>query len=212
MSNGDTPKEEKRELIVYDFDPNNIPPEYLQAVGLVAMTSASTESATAEFIGALIGADNIETLALTTHMNAPLKDHVARSLIELNAVSAEILDQVDDLLDNIDDATARRNVIIHNQLIMHPKTGEVLSHRLKARGSLQLELRPISVEEIKEDARLIYEAALALINFMGIFRIEPRERRAPLREPLNRSKKARAERRDLGGRKAAPAGPKPAAE
>jgi hypothetical protein len=201
MTGETTSEEDTSELTIYDFDPNNVPPEYLQAVGLVAMASASTESAMSDVIGGLCGLDNIEALALSTHMSVPLKDHVARALIELNAGSIEILDQVDDLLDDVTDAMDRRNAIIHNELITDPKTGQILSHRLKARGSVQLELRPISVEEIKEDARLIYEAGLNLIAFMGMLGIHPRERKIPLREPVKRSQKARAERRDLARRK-----------
>jgi hypothetical protein len=139
MTNSNTPDRPQPEpTVIYDFDPNNIPPDYLQAVGLVAMCSADAESSMQDFISCLINIDSVEGLALTTHMPQPLKDHVARALIELNAVSIEILDQVDDLLDAVEEAMARRNVIVHNQLIRHPDTGQVLSHRLKARGSLQL--------------------------------------------------------------------------
>jgi hypothetical protein len=92
-----------------------------------------------------------------------------------------------------------RNVIVHNALIRHPETGEVLSHRLKARGSLQLELRPVSVEEIEQDASLIYEVGMALMSFMMDYGLGPRFRKHPPREPLDRSKKARAKRRESGG-------------
>jgi predicted RNA-binding protein (virulence factor B family) len=163
------------------------------------MASAQTESVIGDFIGALLGVDAVETLALTTHMAGPLKDHVVRALTELNAVSVEIVDQIDDLMDAINEAMNRRNVIVHNALIMHPGTGEILSHRLKARGSLQLELRPVSVEEIKQDASLIYEVGMALMGFMMAYGLGPRERKHAPRQPLDRSKKARAKRRDTAG-------------
>jgi hypothetical protein len=206
MAVDDTPKEADREMVIYDFDPNNLPPEYLRAVGLVAMASAQTESVVGDFIGCLLGIDNIETLALTTHMAGPLKDHVARALIEMKTNSSNVVDDVDDLLDAIDEAMKRRNVVVHNPLIIHPKTKEVLSHRLKARGSLRLELRPISVKEIEEDARLIHEVGMALVGFMMDRGLEPITRTKPLMEYLDRGKKAREVRRAVrNGKGAAPA-------
>lgn len=192
-TDGETPKPK----VIYDFDPRNLPPEYLRAIGLVAMASAQTESIMQDLIGGLLGIDNIEALALSAHMPAPLKDHVARSLIEMNATDAAYVDLLDDLLDAVNEALAKRNVIVHNPLLRHPDTGEIFSHRLKARGSLQLELRPISAEEMEQDAALIYEAGIAIIQFMGAFGLESSMRTRPLWEPLDRSKKARAKRRDL---------------
>ncbi len=181
--------------VIYDFNPNNLPPEYLRAVGLVAMASAQTEHVIEEFIGALIGSDNVETLALATHMSGPLKDHVARALIELNATTASVVDAVDDLLDEIEAALKKRNIIVRSPLIRHPDTGAVLSYRLKARGSLQLGLVPISVAEIEQDAALIYEAGMALLQFMIFRGLMPPTRQHAIREPLDRSKKARAARK-----------------
>jgi hypothetical protein len=198
MTNSNTPNGGGGPAVIYDFDPNNLPPDYLQAIGLVAMAAAQTESLIGDFIGTLLGIDGIETLALTTHMNGPLKDHVVRALAELNAVSIEIIDQIDDLMDAIGDAMSRRNIIVHNPLIIHPDTGEILSHRLKARGSLQLELRPISVEEIKQDAGLIYEVGMDLVAFMMFYNLAPKNRPLPPRMPFDRSKKARAKRRNSG--------------
>lgn len=113
--------------VVFDFDPRKLPPEYLQAVGLVAMASAQTETIVGDLIGALGGCDDIETLALVAHMAGPLKDHVARALIELNAVTAAVVDDVDDLLDDIGAALAKRNTLVHSPLIRNPDTGEILS-------------------------------------------------------------------------------------
>lgn len=187
---------EPKGLVIYDFDPRNLPNEYLRAVGLVAMAAAQTEDIVGTFIGCLLGADNIETLAVTTHMTGPLRDHVARALIELNATTAAVVDDVDDLLDAIEAAMAKRNVLVHNPLIRHPDTGEIFAHRLKARGSLQLELRPITVQEIEEDAALIYEAGITLQKYMMLNGIGPVDRQFPIREPLDRRKRAREERRN----------------
>lgn len=151
------------------------------------------------FIGALLGIDNIDTLALTAHMSAPLKDHVARALIELKTNVADNVDDADDLLDEVDRALALRNTVVHNSFAIHPDTGEIFSYRLKARGSLQLDLEPIPVEEIQQVAALVYEAGMNVTRFMMRHSLEARVRTKPLMVPLNRKPKARAKRRQNTG-------------
>lgn len=182
--------------VIYDFDPRNLPPDLLRAIGLMAAASAHTESVLQHFIGGLLGIDALEALALTTHMSAPLKDSVARALIELNGISAETIDQVDDLLDAIKDATAARNVVVHNSFARHPETGEVFSYRESARGSLQISLQPVRVEQIEKDAALIYEAGMDLMRFMLVRQSYPVERTRSVHIPLNRKKDARVKRRE----------------
>jgi len=149
-----------------------------------------------DLLGGLLGIDNVDTLAVATHMSFPLKDQIIRALAELRADQAAFVDSLDDLLDTVKEAMDRRNVLVHNPLMLNPETNEVFSHRLKARGSLQLELKPITVDEIEQDAALIYEVGLSIIQFMNAFEIEYRYRQTPLMEPLNRRKTARAQRRE----------------
>jgi hypothetical protein len=182
--------------VIYDFDPNNLPAEFLQAIGLVTAASAQTESIVQKFIGGLLGIDEIETIALTTHMSAPQKDQVARALIELNGTSAAIVDHVDDLLDAIADAAERRNVLVHNSFARHPETGEVFSIRFKARGSLQVSLQPIDIEQIKKDAAFIYKVGIDLMRFIAAFDVRPADRTRTIHAPLDRRKKARAARKN----------------
>jgi hypothetical protein len=179
---------------IFDFDPRNAPADVLQAIGLVAMAAAQTESVMQHLIGSLLGIDNIQTLALTAHMAAPLKDHVSR---ELDAPNLTELDKLDTLLDNVETAFAKRNAVVHNSLAMHPN-GTVLSLRETARGSLQVKLTPLSVSELREDAAFIYEAGMALQRFMIARGLSPVERTRPVRAPPNRKQKARESRRTLG--------------
>lgn len=183
-------------LVVYDFNPYNLPPEYLQAVGLVVTASSQTESVMQYFIGALLGIDNVDTIAVAAHMSAPLKDQVIRTLIELKTQVSDNVDDVDDLLDAVKDALDKRNVIVHNALAVHPDTGAVYSSRIKARGSLQADLEPVSVEEIHQAALLIYDAGMNIANFMIHHGLDTRTRTKPLMVPLNRRKKARERRRE----------------
>lgn len=181
-------------MIIYDFDPNNMPPDLLQAIGLMAMCSAQTEGVMQNFIGAVLQIDNLEAIALTAHMSAPLKDQVARALIELNGLSEGTVDTVDELLDAISEAAAKRNVVVHNSLARHPETGEVFSYRQVARGSLQVSLQAVSVDEIKKDAAAIYDAGVELLRFMIAYDLVPIDRSRSRLAPMNRRKKARAER------------------
>ncbi|MGF1454436.1 MAG: hypothetical protein ACFB6R_03560 [Alphaproteobacteria bacterium] len=180
--------------VIYDFDPNNLPTELLQAVGLLVAASSQTESIVGHFISAILGIDDAESISLTAHMSNPLKDQIARALIELNATNSDTVDQVDDLLDAINEAYERRNITVHNSFARDPETNEVFSFREIARGSTRIELKPISVDQIKEDAALIYKTGINLQRFMALCRIDTARRTRPLRVPLNRKKKARAAR------------------
>jgi hypothetical protein len=183
------------EAVLYDFDPHNLPPEMLRAIGLAVAAAAQTESVVQEFIGALLRIDNIQTRALTAQMSAVLKDHIARSLAELEAPDLVELDEIDELLDRVGRANELRNVIVHNAFMRDPSTGQVFSHRERARGSLQIKLAHLTVEDLERDAGEIYEAGMELMRFMISRGIGPSERNSPLRQAPDRRPKARAERR-----------------
>jgi hypothetical protein len=183
-------------MVVYDFNPFNLPPDLLRAVGLITAAAAQNEHIVQQFVGALLGIDTLEMVAVTAHMSAPLKDDVARALIELNGGSAEIIDIVDDLLDDIEAAADKRNILVHNSFARHPETGEVLSFREKARGSLQVTLRPVSASEIEKDAAATYEVGMNLMRFMLAYGLKPVDRIRPVHAPLDRRKKARQARKD----------------
>lgn len=188
-------------MIIYDFDPNNLPPEYLAAIGLVVASASQTDQVMRDFIGSYLGVDIAESLALGAHMSTPMKDDIIRALVELNAPSACDVDDLDDILDRVREATARRNAVVHNAFAVHPETGQVFSLRERARGSLQVDMTPIKVSELNSIAAEVYAAGMALMDYMIARGIGPRERDRPLREPLNRGRKARQARRDEHGAK-----------
>ena len=187
------------EPIIYDFDPRNLPPELLQAIGLVATAAAQTEATLQDLIGGLLGLDNVQTLALTAQLSGMMKDHIGRALSELGAPTVAEVDALDNLLDRVNSAMEKRNTLLHNQLYRHPETGEVSSMRTSARGSLQMKLTPLVIADVERDAAEIYDAGIAVMEFMMQRGIVPRIRNAPMREPINRSRKARAERGNLKG-------------
>ncbi len=184
---------------IYDFDPHNLPSEYLRAVGLVAMASAQTEHILGQFIGALLKIDGIQSLALTSHMSIPLRDNIIRAVAELDAPNIKELDRIDDLMDAVTSAFDKRNTILHNSFVIHPETKEVLSWRLKTKGSMQLELKPVTVNEMEQDATALYEVGMDIVRFMDSRGLCPYHRTKPLNAPINRGKKARAERRNTSG-------------
>ena len=139
-------------MTIYDFNPYSLPDAYLKAIGLVIASSSQTEEILGHFLGGLLGADNIETAALHTHMSFPMKNDIVRSILELNAQNASSVDEVDDILDRIEKAVRLRNEVAHNKFAIHPETGEVYSFRVKARGSLQSNLTIITVQELLETA------------------------------------------------------------
>ncbi len=201
MAPSDTPTEDSggNELVIYDFDPHNLPPEMLRAIGLVVAASSQTESVVQDLIGGLLRIDMIDAKALTTHMSAPLKDHVVRALSELRAPSPSEVDALDDLLDRINTAYEKRNLIVHNSLARHPDTGEVFSLREQARGSLKVSLQRVTASEFEAAAELIYRAGMDLMEFMMSRGLQPHLPEGPLREALDRRPKARALRRDRNG-------------
>ena len=186
-------------MTIYDFNPNNLPPEYLAAIGLVVASASQTDHVMRDFIGSYLGIDMAESLALGAHMSTPMKDDIIRALVELNAPRASDVDDLDDILDRVREATARRNAVAHNAFARHPDTGQIFSLRERARGSLQVDLKPIEVAELKEVATEMYASGMALMEYMMARGIGPRGRDKPLHEPLNRGRKARQARRDKHG-------------
>lgn len=179
--------------VIYDFDPNNLPPEYLQAIGLVTACSAQTENAVQTLIGACLGVDEEYRIAVTAHMPLPLLDSVARAVAEIRLDSLDALDELDSLLDAVKTKMDGRNAFVHQAWAIHPETNAVHLVRQTARGSVQVELRPVSVEEIKASAIAVYEAGLDLVRFMILNGLEPTF--AANRPRAHKTKSARKARR-----------------
>jgi hypothetical protein len=185
-------------VTIYDFDPNGIPDDYLRAIGRVMLCAAQAEDSVRTAIGVFLKIDNIETLALTNQLSGPLKDKILRAVVELNAPSASIVDALDDILDDVNAAMVERNAFAHRSLCRDPDSGEVLIWWEKVSGSIELELRPITAAEINSAGDRLLEASHRLTVFLQGFG-GPKFRGGALREPLKRSKAARAARRDAHG-------------
>lgn len=177
-----------------DFDPRNLPMTYQRAIGLVAASSAQTESMVQMAICACLGVDAEYGWAVTTHMNAPMRDNVLRSVAELRIDDLDALDELDEILDAISDANNRRNDHVHGDWCRKESTGQVFIAKIKARGSVQADLIPVSVDQIKADAQLIYDLGIRLFKFLmrhGLEAALP----PPSRPRGHKSKAARKARR-----------------
>jgi hypothetical protein len=183
---------------MYDFHPDNIPDEYLKAIGRIMLCAAQAEDCVRTAIGVFLKIDNIETLALTTQLSTPLKDKILRAIAELNSGSASLVDDLDDILDKINAGMERRNAVAHRSLCKNPDNNEILIWKEKVSGSIQLELQPITVNELNEIADNLLKASNELIAFVQNVG-GPRFRKGLLREPLKRTKAERAERRAQHG-------------
>lgn len=175
-----------------DFDPRNLPKEYLEAIGLVAACSAQTENTIELAIAGCLGLDHEFGLATTTHMSAPLRDDVLRSVAEIRLNDLDALDELDRLLDRINKTVGRRNSTVHNMWGVDEKTGQVITTKITSRGSLQAEYIPMSVADIRKDATAIYDAGMDLLRFLLDHRLVPKL--APLRPRAHKLKAARKKR------------------
>lgn len=190
----DKARASEAQSIIYDFDPYNLPPKYLEAIGLVITTASQVENILQMFIGSLLGIDNAQSAALCTQMSFPLKENIIRTLSELEAPNIKELDKIDALLDAAGDAIEKRNKIAHACFSIHPTTKQIFMHRIKARSSLQLEKVLISAEDINQYANAIHKSGLDILNFMISRKITPINREKPLNKSAKRGKKAREER------------------
>lgn len=185
------------EPIIYDFDPRNLPPEILRAVGLVTTAAAQTESTLQDLIGALLGIDLAQTMAVTAQLSGAMKDQIARALIELCAPDTATVDELDELLDRVNAAMEKRNALAHSVLARNPETGEVFTYKESSRGAVKLRFTPVLAPKIEADAAEIYEVGMEVMRFITSRGLGPRAPDRPTREPLKRGKAARESRRNL---------------
>lgn len=127
---------------VLDFEPANLPQEYLAAIGLVAASAAHTEDIIEMAIAGLLQVDGEMGYAVTAHMPAPLRGSVLRSAAEIRIESGAALDELDILLDRITTAQGGRNELLHGSWCRKPSTGEVFVVSQEARTHVTMTSNP----------------------------------------------------------------------
>jgi len=150
----------------YDFDPRNLPQDLLAAIGLMTASAAQTEGCIEAAIAGCLGVDFEYGKGLTTHMTAPLRDSVLRSVAEIRIDDLDALDRLDELLDAINEAYSKRNAVVHHAWCRDPDTDAVFTHKETSRARYESDLIPMSVDQVKSDALFVYQAGMDLYSFL----------------------------------------------
>jgi hypothetical protein len=158
----------------YDFNPYSLPSEMLEAIGLVTACHAQSELFLQDAIAGCAGLDFMYGRAITTHMAMPLRFDVLRSVAEIHIDDLDVLDELDGHLDRFDMAIKKRNAIAHNRWCRDPETGDLFTVKETARGSVQADLVQMTVEQVRADARLIYDVGLELFQFLRRHNLMPK--------------------------------------
>jgi hypothetical protein len=124
-------------------------------------------------IAALADTDMLRGAAISTHMTAPVRYGAIRSLAQLSALPETALDELDQLLDRIENAAARRNLYVHNTWGRDPRTDAVFIFRTTARSELSIQSVNVDMEALRSDAKEIYDAGMALIDFLARCGLRP---------------------------------------
>ena|SRR6266851_1836539 len=178
----------------YDFDPRNLPQTLLAAIGLMTTCAAQTEFCVETAIAGCVGIDAEYGQAITTHMAMPLRFSVLKSAAEIRIDDLDALDELDDLIERLEQAFGKRNDIVHHAWCRDPDTNKVFTVKESARVSVQTDLIPMSVNQVKSDALFVYQAGMDLMSFVGLRRLVPPP--TPLRPRGHKSKAARKKRRE----------------
>jgi hypothetical protein len=178
----------------FDFDPTALPAEILQALGFLVACSAQTEGIIQTAICGCLGVTALYGPAITAHMTAPLRDNVLRSVAQIRIDDLDTLDELDDILDGIKTAIAKRNLYVHGTIGRDEATGQFCVTRIESRGEVDSEAIPTSAKQIRDDATEILQCGLRLISFLMKYELSPRFPTAPIYRG-HKSKTARKKRR-----------------
>ena len=159
-------------------------------------SAAQTESLISEAIAGCLGVDFEYGGAVTTHISVPLKFSILRSVAEIRIDDLDVLDELDVLLDAIEESLTKRNSIAHHQFMRDPSTEEVFAVKETSRTRYEMKLVPVSIDDIKRDALLVYNLGMALMTFLGMHGLRP-EIPSSLRPRHHKSKAARKKRREI---------------
>jgi hypothetical protein len=182
-------------MALFDRDPRNLPQDLLASIGLMAASAATTESIIEFAIAGCLGLSAEYGLALTPHMNIPLRLDVLKSAAEIRIDDLDALDELDELLGRIKEAFGKRNDVVHHSWLRNSHTGEVGRVKKKARGKIEANLIRTSANEVRRDALLVHQVGVELSIFMNRHNLWPREADVPP-SPLAPKRAARKKRQE----------------
>jgi hypothetical protein len=179
---------------VYDWNPYSLPRELLEAIGLVGAAFAQSEEIVQDAIAGCAGLDIEYGLAFTTHLSMPMRIDILRAVAEIRIDDLDALDELDEHLAQFEAAAKKRNDCVHNRWCIDPATGHIFRAKHSARGSVKVELIPTTVEQIRADAKFIYEVGMNLFVFLKLHGFAPDIANRPSR--AHKTKAARKRRRE----------------
>jgi len=156
------------EYKLFDFDPRNLPSDFLQTIGLIIACSTQTENLVEDAIADLLSLKVAPAKILTTHMSMQVRTGVLRSAAEWRWTDEETLAQFEVVVRRIEAAINDRNRIAHLTWQRDPETGQVLTSKIRARKGLKIDLEPVTVAALHAIAIEVYEAGIDLIRFLGL--------------------------------------------
>jgi hypothetical protein len=160
-------------MMLLDFDPRNLPQDMLAAIGLMTTSAAQTESCVKEAIAGCLGVDTKYGQAVTTHMTMPLRFSVLRSTAEIRIDDPDVLNELDALLKRIEKAFNKRNAVVHHTWCRDQDTGQVFTVKETARVRVEMDLIPMSADQVKSDALFVYQAGMDLYSFLMAHNLLP---------------------------------------
>jgi hypothetical protein len=144
----------------------DLPDAYLTELGRVSVRWSMLETWINFALIRLAGKDIHEgrSLVIFNHMAFPQKLDVLGALVSellVNSTSCPWLaPYAKEVKPRLDEAQRKRNELIHAK--WGTENGQVTRSKITARGSLKIDISPVTVEEIRAVSDLIYEAADAL--------------------------------------------------
>jgi hypothetical protein len=148
-----------------DFSPYSLPREMLEAIGLVTSAAAQTENMIEELIAGCLSVDTEYGMGVTTHMSMPQRFSTVRAVAEIRIDDLDALDELDELIDRTDKAFERRNVVVHNQWCIEPKTARVYIVKQSARVRVTTDVIEMTVKDVNAIALEVYAAGMELFAF-----------------------------------------------
>ena len=149
-----------------DFEPANLPQDYLAAIGLMSAAASHTDSIIEMAIAGMLGLDGEQGWAVTAHMSAPLRTSVLRSAAEIALTDERALNELDVHIQAIKKATENRNAMVHGSWCYRESDNAVLLVQQEARTHVSVTSRPVTVAEIKHKALALHEVGLNLMRFL----------------------------------------------
>jgi hypothetical protein len=159
------------EFKVFDFDPHNLPPDILAALGLVIACSVQTENIVEDVIAGLFDLEIVPAKILTTNMNMQVRASALRTAAERRWGDTNTYNVFEKAVTRVEKAVGERNRLAHLTWQRDPDTGDVYTSKVKARTGLRVHMDKITADSIRAIAEEVYHAGLDLMSTARLAKI-----------------------------------------